>query len=337
MATLNQAQHSTHRVRTLCLLALAFITASVVAISFLTSQNLRYAFFPEDPDNSVPKYKMKVAPIEVMSRIVNWDMSPLPTRRSTILPHGARVACWPSTGGIWIKQVPPVELTYMSLSHTNDTLRPDPPMMLFYPQPGGRDPDPLFDSQSHPPEPIPDISEEDLFCQLLRTVGGDFWGLPPVHELRGTPIEYFLAPKYRNELAFWWERWGTATSLVNLTEARSRLGDVEFARYFKQYNDADSMEGRYETVQKLGAVDCSFFNAKNPPGAASCHKMWCTQYPEQCEEVYWESGLFQGYYSSWGGYNWYGRAGSEKGTMAGPDAPWKTRTVTKIPSSTHAL
>jgi hypothetical protein len=306
-------------------------------MKFFTSQNPRYAFFPRDPDNNSRKYKRSEPPMEVINRTVDWNMSPLPTRRSTILPHGARVACWPSTGGIWIKQASPVELTYMSLSHTHDTRRPDPPMILFYPSPGAGDPDSWIDPQAHHPKPIPDVSEEDLFCQLLRTVGADFWELPPVHELRGTPIEYFLAPKYRNELAFWWERWGTATSLVNLTEARLRLGNVEFARYFKQYNDASSMESRYETVQKLGAVDCSFSDAKSPQGAVSCHRIWCTQYPEQCEEVDWQSGLFYSYFETWAGCYWYGRSGSEKGDIAGPDAPWKTRPVSKIPSSTHAL
>jgi hypothetical protein len=78
-------------------------------------------------------------------------------------------------------------------------------LMLFDPQPFYSDPDSgIIELENRPRE---HISEEDLFCQLLRTVGADFWELPPVHKLRGTPIEYFLAPKYRNELAFWWERW----------------------------------------------------------------------------------------------------------------------------------
>jgi hypothetical protein len=130
---------------------------------------------------------------------------------------------------------------------------------------------------------------------------------------------------------------GTATSLANLTEARSRLGDVGFDRYFKQYNDASSMESIYETVQKLVAVDCSFSHAENPRGAAHCPRIWCTQYPEQCEEVYRRFGLFNSYQWTWSGYNWYGRGGSEKGAIPGPDAPWTTRTGIDSQSLMHAL
>jgi hypothetical protein len=118
-----------------------------------------------------------------MNRIVDWNMSPLPTGRSTILPYSARVVCWPSTGWIWIKQVPTVDLDYLSRSRINDTPRPAPPEILFLQAPT---PPELIDEEikEHNLYPAPvslaPISDENLFCQKMRTIGADFWELPPV-------------------------------------------------------------------------------------------------------------------------------------------------------------
>jgi len=194
-----------------------------------------------------------------INRTIDWNISSLPTFRSNILPHGARVACWPSTGGFWIKHVPPVELDYLFLSGKNDTQRPLPPMTHFWWAPGrSLSDEDMGNIKDHPlPFYPPPISEEDLFCQMLRTVGADFWEIPPEKSLKGVPIEYVMEPKYRNELAFWWERWGRGTSLVNLTEARTRLGSIEFDKYLKEYNNADTLLDRYASVKSLGGIDCS--------------------------------------------------------------------------------
>ncbi|KAI9802129.1 MAG: hypothetical protein M1833_002050 [Piccolia ochrophora] len=60
-----------------------------------------------------------------------------------------QAACWPSTGGVWIKSMTPVELFYTGLDRFNDV--------------------PKSSAQA----------EEDAFCDQLRKVGAQFYNLPP--------------------------------------------------------------------------------------------------------------------------------------------------------------
>jgi hypothetical protein len=232
-----------------------------------------------------------------MNRTVDFNMSPLPTARSTILPNGARVACWPSTGGMWIKHAPQIELDFLYLSRTNDTAKPIPKMMGYqYPIPPDIDREAMDEYAAWHPGPI---SDEDLFCEKMRMVGADFWTLPPVQDLKGTPIEYFLVPKYRNELGFHWNSWSSTTYVVNLTEAAEKFGPD-----LKGYNNATSIFGRWGPVNELGGSNCL---ASEEQG--QCQKMWCSQYPEHCHEIDWENGMFFTKYIAWTGYNWYGVRG----------------------------
>ncbi|KAH7377890.1 hypothetical protein BKA66DRAFT_380271, partial [Pyrenochaeta sp. MPI-SDFR-AT-0127] len=48
-------------------------------------------------------------------------LSPEPTARSTISKHKARVACWPESGGIWIKHADLIELDFLGLDRFADT------------------------------------------------------------------------------------------------------------------------------------------------------------------------------------------------------------------------
>ncbi|KAF2033747.1 hypothetical protein EK21DRAFT_108535 [Setomelanomma holmii] len=71
-----------------------------------------------------------------------------PHSRSSLTRSGARVACWPSTGGIWIKDVGLVDMEFLGLSPFEDTPR-------------------QFNKTA-----------EDKFCTALKMVGADFWNLP---------------------------------------------------------------------------------------------------------------------------------------------------------------
>ncbi|OAL46674.1 hypothetical protein IQ07DRAFT_477131, partial [Pyrenochaeta sp. DS3sAY3a] len=49
--------------------------------------------------------------------------SPEPTARSVVSIQKARVACWPSSGGIWIKHADLVDLDFLRLDRFVDTPR----------------------------------------------------------------------------------------------------------------------------------------------------------------------------------------------------------------------
>ena len=123
-------------------------------------------------------------------------LTPLPTKHSSLLSHGARVACWPSTGGIWIKRASPVDLGFLNLLRKNDTERPPEKIYDFVLS------CPSWDSDIYVPPPL---TEEDFLCQKMRMVGADFWELPQnIAELNVT-IESTVKPKYFNHLGFYWD------------------------------------------------------------------------------------------------------------------------------------
>ncbi|KAF1913199.1 hypothetical protein BDU57DRAFT_521954 [Ampelomyces quisqualis] len=45
-----------------------------------------------------------------------FENPPIPTIRSHLTRYGARVACWPSTGGIWIKHADTVDMAFLGLN-----------------------------------------------------------------------------------------------------------------------------------------------------------------------------------------------------------------------------
>ncbi|PGG99366.1 hypothetical protein AJ79_08560 [Helicocarpus griseus UAMH5409] len=59
------------------------------------------------------------------------------------------VACWPSTGGIWVSSLHPVEVQYLSIDRFSVVERSS------------------------------EQEEEDRFCQMLRIFGASWWDLSP--------------------------------------------------------------------------------------------------------------------------------------------------------------
>ena len=70
--------------------------------------------------------------------------------------NAVRVACWPSLGGVWIKQAALAELDFLGLDRWSDTLR-------------------RFSINR---------TEENEFCKKLQKVGAERWHLPPHFEDR---------------------------------------------------------------------------------------------------------------------------------------------------------
>jgi hypothetical protein len=79
---------------------------------------------------------------------------PEPTTRSTPTPHGAKVACCPSSGGIWIKHVNLLDMHFLDLNRFSKTPR-----------------------QS-------DQRAEDAFCGRLAMLDADWRSLPPRPETK---------------------------------------------------------------------------------------------------------------------------------------------------------
>lgn len=79
-----------------------------------------------------------------------------PTLRSALRRYGARVACWPSAGGVWIKDAEFADLDFLGISRWVNTPRPFPISQ----------------------------TEEDLFCKRLQLVGAQWWRLPAAFDRR---------------------------------------------------------------------------------------------------------------------------------------------------------
>jgi hypothetical protein len=84
----------------------------------------------------------------------NTANSPEPIRRVDIFNGGARVACWPSTGGVWVKNLDLVEMEFLGLNRLGHTPR-------------------QFNQTA-----------ENEFCGRLRAIGAQWWKLPPRFEER---------------------------------------------------------------------------------------------------------------------------------------------------------
>lgn len=153
-----------------------------------------------------------------------------PTARSTITKFGARVACWPSTGGIWIKHADPLEIDFLGLDRYKEVQRSSPHRG----------------------------AAEDAFCNQLRMVGAQWWDLPPTFESRQGPdkfacetLEDCFEPQITNDLAFGWPEDGRGGCYVNLTKAEEKFGEG-----LKGYYNADLMDERCYVIQNLGGKWC---------------------------------------------------------------------------------
>lgn len=173
-----------------------------------------------------------------------------PAVRSSLYRFGARVACWPSTGGIWMKHALPIEMSFLDLSLRYDTYRPE-------------DLDPV---------------EEDAFCTKLRLIGAEFWQNPP-NLTDCSPLEECVKPHVRGDLGMAWiygeEKGLGGAHMVNLTDARikNNLGPG-----MRGYFQAPDMLSRLVVSEYMGGVWC-------PDEQDLCTKLWCTQYPDHCNEA----------------------------------------------------
>jgi hypothetical protein len=195
--------------------------------------------------------------------------------RSRILDYGARVACWPRSGGIWIKHALPLELDFLNLSRENNTRRPWPPITKRKWQAIHSDWPSIENSISEP-----DLFEEDVFCEKMRMIGAEYWDVPA--DMNNTGLAYVVEhvkPQISSQLAFAWPDLGEdfyvtqGAWMINLTVARTEYGPG-----MKGWNNVHSMEERCRVAKEIGALWC-------PIHEELCQGMWCAQYPDHCHEA----------------------------------------------------
>jgi hypothetical protein len=110
----------------------------------------------------------------------DWFFNPpLPTARSRLTRHGARVACWPSTGGVYVEHADIIDMHFLGLNRFADTDR------------------------SY------NVTAEDEFCTTLKMLGTDWWSFPlrPEQMNPGKPcttLETCFKPDIKNELLIAW-------------------------------------------------------------------------------------------------------------------------------------
>lgn len=149
-----------------------------------------------------------------------------PTARSAVIRYGARVACRPSSGGIWIKLADLVELDFLELDRWNDTPR-----------------------QSNQ-------TREDEFCTLLEMIGAEWWELPPSAQqhrgnLRCATLETCFQPNIKFKHLIAWPETEKAACVVPTERALAR-GEKAMLRY----HNAMNMEERCEAIRSLGGKFC---------------------------------------------------------------------------------
>jgi hypothetical protein len=157
--------------------------------------------------------------------------TPEPTERSKITIYGARVACWPSSGGVWIKHADLVELDFMGVNRLRNTLR-------------------QFNQTA-----------EDEFCTKLKLVGADWWQLPPpFDEQRGhlgreqyacATLEDCIEPDFQNRFFLAWPETITTACYVPKEDAVRVGGEL-----LGGYRNAMNMEERCDVINSLGGKIC---------------------------------------------------------------------------------
>jgi hypothetical protein len=146
---------------------------------------------------------------------------PEPTNRSTLTPHGAKVACWPSSGGIWIKHVDLLDMHFLGLDCFSNTPRQ------------------------------PDHAAEDAFCRRLAMLGANWWSLPPQSEtmkLDGpcTTLESCFAPSITNPYLVAYPESTNVVCYVPISLARENGGEL-----LNGYHHAANMRERCAVIRSL--------------------------------------------------------------------------------------
>jgi hypothetical protein len=154
-----------------------------------------------------------------------------PVARSTLMLHGARVACWPSAGGVWIKEADVVDMEFLDVDRFQDT-----------------------------PKQFNQALEDD-FCTKLKMTGASWWSLPPAFEQkRGhlekeiygcSTLEACFEPDIRNEYLLAWPETETTTCYVRIAQAKKVGGEM-----LKGYRNAMDMDERCGVIMKLGGRTC---------------------------------------------------------------------------------
>lgn len=186
-----------------------------------------------------------------------------PTKRSSLVQYGSRVACWPSTGGVWIKHSLRPELDYLGLPHDKDVQR-------VWPNMG---------------------TQEDDFCYKMRLIGADFYTLPPkLNTVACETLEMCVKPDYgAGELSFVWNFDG-ALAIVNLTRLREEQG-IGLAGW----NTVIDMEerSRIANIRVVGRTNLEVEDGIRYDGEdiwchsnpERCQRLWCEAYPKHCHEA----------------------------------------------------
>lgn len=163
-------------------------------------------------------------------RAKSVDTSPEPSKRSSLLKYGSRVACWPSTGGVWIKHADLVDLNFLGLERQYDTPR-------------------QFNQTA-----------EDEFCEQLRKVGAQWWRLPPSFEDRKhlgadqftcATLEECFEPEVKFGYLIAWTEDERAACFVSAEEAEKK-SDAKLSIY----NNAMDMDERCNGILVLGGKWC---------------------------------------------------------------------------------
>ncbi|KAF2827969.1 hypothetical protein CC86DRAFT_369148 [Ophiobolus disseminans] len=154
-------------------------------------------------------------------------ISPEPTQRSSLLKHGARIACWPSTGGVWIKHADLVDLNFLGLSRFLDTSR-------------------QFDQAA-----------EDNFCTKLKMLGAEWWALPAQFEDRKhlgekqfacDTLESCFEPDVANRWIIAWPEDSQSVCYVSISQAKEQ----DPARLYNAFD----MQERCNMILSVGGEWC---------------------------------------------------------------------------------
>ncbi|KAI9783016.1 MAG: hypothetical protein M1816_001630 [Peltula sp. TS41687] len=144
----------------------------------------------------------------------------------------SKAACWPSRGGVWIKPMTPVELSFIGLDRFNDSAR------------------------SYNP------ADEDTFCQTLRRLGAQRYDFPlgwPFPDARCTELDTCVDPVEPLPLALAFAGNDTYSPVwvLNMTTVPVEVrGPREGA-----LKNALSMTDRCTLLEKFGAKYCARLGA----------------------------------------------------------------------------
>lgn len=152
--------------------------------------------------------------------------------RSYVQKYGARVACWPSVGGVWIKHAELVDLDFLGLDRSSHTHRRLPVNQ----------------------------TEEDEFCTRLQLVGAEWWRLPASFDRRQhlgkdqfacATLETCFKPDVKRDYLIAWAENERVACYVPIAEAEKK-GEVRMNMFY----NARTMEDRCHGIRGLGGYWC---------------------------------------------------------------------------------